>query len=71
MYSCVPPPGTKWCGKGDSAEHEDDLGIYAREDSCCRTHDRCKRFIISGQKQTFYTLSNDSYDITNEHIYTM
>ena len=29
-------PGTKWCGRGDVAEHWDDLGYHSDVDKCCR-----------------------------------
>lgn len=35
--------GTKWCGAGNNADNENDLGDYADVDSCCRTHDHCAR----------------------------
>ncbi|XP_068126251.1 protein PROCA1 [Hyperolius riggenbachi] len=38
-------PGTLWCGAGDNAEDEDDLGEHRETDSCCRTHDKCEHVI--------------------------
>uniref|UniRef100_A0A1W7RA37 Phospholipase A2 n=1 Tax=Hadrurus spadix TaxID=141984 RepID=A0A1W7RA37_9SCOR len=35
-------PGTKWCGMGDNAANEDELGKEKEADSCCRDHDHCK-----------------------------
>ena len=29
-------PGTKWCGRGDVAEHWEDLGYHSDVDKCCR-----------------------------------
>ena len=29
-------PGTKWCGKGDIAEHYNDFGYHQETDKCCR-----------------------------------
>ncbi|XP_002733081.1 phospholipase A2 isozymes PA3A/PA3B/PA5-like [Saccoglossus kowalevskii] len=61
-------PGTKWCGKGDAAESEDDLGLYEEEDKCCRQHDHCERYIESFRTgfNTFnpfpYTLSDCNCD---------
>ncbi|XP_044760931.1 phospholipase A2-like isoform X2 [Coccinella septempunctata] len=44
-------PGTKWCGDGDIAQHDDDLGIYREADKCCRAHDKCFDFIPSGESK--------------------
>lgn len=38
-------PGTKWCGKGHTADKYQDLGGASKADMCCRKHDHCK-FII-------------------------
>ncbi|KAK6183824.1 hypothetical protein SNE40_006419 [Patella caerulea] len=47
-------PGTKWCGTGDVAKNDDDLGSNAVTDACCRTHDKCKPDIDGfGRKGTF------------------
>ncbi|XP_050539632.1 phospholipase A2 hemilipin-like isoform X1 [Daktulosphaira vitifoliae] len=42
-------PGTKWCGPGNIAKSYSDLGVYKKEDSCCREHDHCTRFLETGQ----------------------
>ena len=63
--------GTKWCGKGNSAAHFDDLGVFPVEDSCCREHDHCRDFIISGGSNEYQTKRNETYHINNENIYTM
>jgi len=34
-------PGTLWCGNGDNANNDSDLGVFRRTDACCRTHDKC------------------------------
>ncbi|XP_063979721.1 phospholipase A2-like [Diachasmimorpha longicaudata] len=41
-------PGTKWCGQGNKAKNDSDLGRYKRTDSCCRDHDRCPDKIKGG-----------------------
>jgi len=64
-------PGTKWCGPGNVADHEEDFGKFEVEDRCCRTHDRCKLSIASGGKMTFYTKDNASYDVVNDGPYTV
>ncbi|XP_014473561.1 PREDICTED: uncharacterized protein LOC106743851 [Dinoponera quadriceps] len=43
-------PGTKWCGDGDIAEHDEDLGRLKQLDMCCRAHDKCKISMVSGAK---------------------
>lgn len=47
-------PGTKWCGPGDSAKDEDDLGETADVDRCCRSHDLCPYHIFAFQTQDHY-----------------
>lgn len=42
-------PGTKWCGPGNIAKSEDDLGSFEAEDRCCRDHDRCPQALASGE----------------------
>ncbi|XP_074093843.1 uncharacterized protein LOC141524089 [Cotesia typhae] len=49
-------PGTKWCGQGNKAMHEDDFGKYRRTDMCCRNHDRCPKKIKAGMYK--YGLQN-------------
>lgn len=41
-------PGTLWCGNGDNAKNENDLGPSNRTDACCRAHDNCKNYIEAG-----------------------
>ncbi|XP_023219933.1 phospholipase A2-like [Centruroides sculpturatus] len=50
-------PGTKWCGRGDRAKNDSDLGIFKKTDSCCRQHDKCPVVINPGE--TKYNLTND------------
>lgn len=38
-------PGTKWCGRGNISEHENDLGPLRGTDRCCRDHDYSVEFI--------------------------
>ncbi|XP_023236868.1 acidic phospholipase A2 PA4-like [Centruroides sculpturatus] len=51
-------PGTKWCGTGNIAKNDDDLGILNGTDSCCRFHDKCKPEILAGESK--YGLENES-----------
>ncbi|CAH1185352.1 unnamed protein product [Phyllotreta striolata] len=42
-------PGTKWCGPGNKARDNSDLGWHWKEDMCCREHDMCPKFLAKGQ----------------------
>ncbi|XP_034943086.1 phospholipase A2-like [Chelonus insularis] len=50
-------PGTKWCGQGNKAKHEEDFGKYRLTDMCCKQHDRCPEKIKGGM--TKYGLTNN------------
>ncbi|XP_049856749.1 uncharacterized protein LOC126336773 isoform X1 [Schistocerca gregaria] len=50
-------PGTKWCGKGRSAERYTQLGGFNGADRCCRLHDTTCPFYIAAF-QTKYGLFN-------------
>ncbi|RZC35630.1 Phospholip A2 2 domain containing protein, partial [Asbolus verrucosus] len=50
-------PGTKWCGKGYSADKYTRLGGFSRTDKCCRRHDLSCPFWI-GAFETKYGLFN-------------
>ncbi|KAJ3645128.1 hypothetical protein Zmor_022815 [Zophobas morio] len=50
-------PGTKWCGKGYSADKYTRLGGFSRTDKCCRRHDLSCRFWI-GAFETKWGLFN-------------
>nr|WNB50473.1 heterodimeric group phospholipase A2 isoform x1 [Hemiscorpius lepturus] len=47
--------GTKWCGAGNEAENEGDLGYFSNLDICCRDHDHCDNI---GAGETKYNLTN-------------
>lgn len=49
-------PGTLWCGGGDKAKSDDDLGRLKDTDACCRDHDKCKDNILAGEEK--YGLEN-------------
>ncbi|KAG5335922.1 PA2 Phospholipase, partial [Acromyrmex charruanus] len=49
-------PGTLWCGRGNIARKDSDLGMYTEMDDCCRTHDSCEDYIRP--KSTRYRLYN-------------
>ncbi|XP_015184277.1 PREDICTED: uncharacterized protein LOC107070516 [Polistes dominula] len=49
-------PGTVWCGDGDIAKNDEDLGFFASTDACCRDHDKCSSNINAGE--TKYGLKN-------------
>ena len=46
--------GTLWCGMGNKAENDDQLGTYRDLDSCCRTHDKCDRKVNAFAKEYGY-----------------
>ncbi|XP_044587668.1 phospholipase A2-like [Cotesia glomerata] len=50
-------PGTKWCGNGNIAEDQSDLGVFSATDKCCRKHDNCDNSIVAGGY--FKTLHNE------------
>ncbi|XP_077995718.1 uncharacterized protein LOC144449131 [Glandiceps talaboti] len=50
-------PGTLWCGPGDIAENNDDLGVNKAADECCREHDSCPDYIVGfGLKYGFINM---------------
>ncbi|KAF5308042.1 hypothetical protein FQR65_LT06417 [Abscondita terminalis] len=46
-------PGTKWCGKGYSAEKYTHLGGFSKTDKCCRKHDTGCPFWIGGFERKY------------------
>lgn len=54
-------PGTKWCGPGNIAENDNDLGSERETDLCCREHDMCPDIIEAG---------GTKYGLTNKAHYT-
>lgn len=55
-------PGTKWCGAGDIAKDNNDLGREIETDKCCRDHDNNAGSIGSFEEE---------HGITNLQIFTM
>lgn len=49
-------PGTVWCGTGDSAKSQKDIGLFYVTDSCCQAHDTCPKFIPA--KSVLFGLKN-------------
>jgi len=37
--------GTRWCGRGNIARDDTELGAYEELDGCCRAHDHCRDYI--------------------------
>ncbi|XP_026461613.1 uncharacterized protein LOC113363334 [Ctenocephalides felis] len=44
-------PGTLWCGGGDKARSNEDLGRFKDTDACCREHDFCQDNILAGEEK--------------------
>ncbi|XP_034231433.1 uncharacterized protein LOC117639668 [Thrips palmi] len=42
------PCSTLWCGAGNVARSEDDVGVFQSTDRCCRQHDNCPDSIAAG-----------------------
>ncbi|XP_055616192.1 uncharacterized protein LOC129762192 isoform X2 [Toxorhynchites rutilus septentrionalis] len=57
-------PGTVWCGDGNQAKSESDIGFFYMTDSCCRAHDLCPIAIAAGEQ--FNRLKNNGY-FTRSH----
>ncbi|XP_053678214.1 uncharacterized protein LOC128728611 [Anopheles nili] len=57
-------PGTVWCGDGNQAKSEDDIGFFYLTDTCCRAHDLCPITIAAGEQ--FNRLKNNGY-FTRSH----
>lgn len=49
-------PGTLWCGDGNQARSENEVGLFRNTDICCKMHDQCPSFIPSGRE--FKSLRN-------------
>ncbi|XP_011687559.1 PREDICTED: uncharacterized protein LOC105449848 isoform X2 [Wasmannia auropunctata] len=48
-YVNIVYPGTLWCGPGNNAINESDLGQFNETDACCRAHDECKDYLLVGE----------------------
>uniref|UniRef100_A0A1Y9IVS0 Phospholipase A2 n=1 Tax=Anopheles minimus TaxID=112268 RepID=A0A1Y9IVS0_9DIPT len=57
-------PGTVWCGDGNQAKSENDIGFFYLTDTCCRAHDLCPITIAAGEQ--FNRLKNNGY-FTRSH----
>ncbi|XP_065083879.1 uncharacterized protein LOC135706241 [Ochlerotatus camptorhynchus] len=57
-------PGTVWCGDGNQAKSENDIGFFYMTDACCRAHDLCPASIVPGEQ--FNRLKNNGY-FTRSH----
>lgn len=62
LHSLAIFPGTKWCGAGNVAMDDYDLGEARNSDMCCRDHDRSKDAIAAFREK---------YGIKNRQFYTM
>lgn len=52
-------PGTLWCGLGDIARDDLELGAHKELDMCCRAHDKCEDFVEP---------KSSRYGLQNKHI---
>lgn len=43
-------PGTLWCGGGNQARSEHEVGLFRNTDICCKLHDKCPSFIEAGKE---------------------
>lgn len=43
-------PGTLWCGDGNQARNQNEIGLFRNTDICCKQHDECPAFIKSGSE---------------------
>jgi len=57
-------PGTLWCGAGNNAEDDSQLGEYADVDACCREHDHCPYSVAGFSTKDHYY---NSYPTTVSH----
>jgi len=57
-------PGTLWCGSGNNAEDDSQLGEYADVDACCREHDHCPYSVAGFSTKDHYY---NSYPTTVSH----
>ncbi|XP_055613793.1 uncharacterized protein LOC129760216 isoform X2 [Uranotaenia lowii] len=57
-------PGTVWCGDGNHAKSENDIGFFYQTDNCCRAHDLCPMSIDAGGR--YDRLKNNGY-FTRSH----
>ncbi|XP_077485100.1 uncharacterized protein LOC144095188 [Amblyomma americanum] len=62
LHSLVIFPGTKWCGPGNVAENDNDLGQAAATDRCCRNHDKSASSIAPFETE---------HNVTNYRPYPM
>lgn len=46
-------PGTKWCGKGHTANRFTQLGGFGGADKCCRLHDTACPFYIGAFEEKY------------------
>ncbi|XP_033210063.1 uncharacterized protein LOC117168481 [Belonocnema kinseyi] len=42
-------PGTLWCGAGNKAKSDEEIGFFKDTDVCCRDHDHCRSAITAGR----------------------
>ncbi len=61
--------GTKWCGSGNLAASENDLGILSGPDRCCRTHDKCPMELKIHAFKTKVSIGNSLISSKNNHIF--
>ncbi|CAG2055071.1 unnamed protein product [Timema podura] len=52
---------TRWCGAGNVARNNKDIGLFTDTDNCCKNHDSCDDIILAGKTK---------HELTNPSLFT-